>query len=62
MGLHAAAAGGAALMNLYRHCGLHLLSGSAPLPASVHHANDGRFFYADESVAEVLAAALDASR
>jgi hypothetical protein len=62
MGLHAAAAGGAALMNLYRHCGLHLLSGSAPLPASVHHSNDGRFFYADESVAEVLAAALDASR
>jgi len=41
---------------------LFLLSGSAPLPASVHHANDGRFFYADESVAEVLAAALDASR
>jgi hypothetical protein len=62
MGLHAAAAGGAALMNLYSHCGLHLLPGSAPLPTSVHRPNDKRFFYADESVAEALAAALDASR
>jgi hypothetical protein len=38
------------------------LPGSAALPPSVHRANDGRFFFMDEAVAEVLAAALDASR
>jgi hypothetical protein len=62
MGLHAAEAGGDALVNLYSHCGLLQLPGSAALPDSVHRANDGRFFFADETVAEVLAAALDASR
>jgi hypothetical protein len=62
LGLHAAVAGGAALMNLYGHCGLLHLPGSAALPSSVRRPNDGRFFFADESVAEVLAGALDASR
>jgi len=62
MGLHAAAAGGAALLNLYAHCGLLRLPGNAALPNSVHRANDGRFFYADEGLAETLASALDASR
>src|SRR5216684_2690734 len=62
MGLHAAAAGGVALMNLYGHCGLQHLSADADLPPLVRRPNDGRFFFADEPVAEALAAALDASR
>jgi hypothetical protein len=61
MGLHAAA-GGEVLTDVYRHCGLLRLPATAPLPASVRRANDGRFFYADNEVAEALAAALDASR
>jgi hypothetical protein len=62
MGLHAAVAGGAALMNLYGHCGLLQLSASAGLPPEIRRPNDGRFFFADEAVAEALAAALDPSR
>ncbi|MEA3160414.1 MAG: hypothetical protein QOD95_1962 [Gammaproteobacteria bacterium] len=62
VGLHAAAAGGAALMNLYGHCGLLHLRADADLPPSVRRPNDGRFFFADEPVAETLADALDASR
>jgi hypothetical protein len=61
-GLHAAEAGGDALVNLYEHCGLLRLPGRAVLPASVHRVNDGRFLYTDEEVGEVLAGALDASR
>jgi hypothetical protein len=62
MGLHAAAAGGVALMNLYGHCGLLHLPAAVDLPPSVHRPNDGRFFFADEPVAEALATALDPSR
>lgn len=62
IGLHAAAAGGEVLTNVYRHCGLLRLPATALLPASVRRPNDGRFFYADNEVAEALAAALDASR
>ena len=62
IGLHAAAAGGDGLLALYGRCGLRRLPVSAALPRSVRRANDGRFFYADEVVAEALAAALDASR
>jgi hypothetical protein len=62
MGLHAAVGGGVALMNLYGHCGLLRLSASAALPPAVRRSNDGRFFFADEAVAEALAAALDPSR
>lgn len=62
MGLHAAAAGGDVLTDVYRHCGLLRLSKSANLPALVRRSSDGRFFYADNEVAEALAAALDASR
>ena len=62
MGLHAAAAGGEALTDVYCHCGLQRLSKHANLPASVRRPNDGRFFYADNEVAEALATALDASR
>lgn len=62
MGLHAAVAGGATLVNLYGHCGLLRLSASAPLPPAVRRPNDGRFFFADEAVAEALAVALDPSR
>lgn len=62
MGLHAAPTGGEGLLVMYSRCGLMRLPASAALPASVRRANDGRFFYADEVVAEALAAALDASR
>jgi hypothetical protein len=62
LGLHAARAGGASLLKVYRRCGLLGLPRSAELPPGVRRPNDGRFFYADERVAETLAAALDASR
>jgi hypothetical protein len=60
--LHAAAAGGEGLLAIYDRLGLIRLSATAPLPPSVRRPNDGRFFYADDSVAEALAAALDGSR
>jgi hypothetical protein len=62
MGLHAARAGGDSLLAFYAHCGLNSLPRRAALPPSVQRPNDGRFFYADEAVAEALAAALDPSR
>jgi hypothetical protein len=62
IGLHAAAAGGEGLLAIYDRLGLIRLSATAPLPPSVRRPNDGRFFYADDSVAEALAAALDGSR
>jgi hypothetical protein len=62
MGLHAAAAGGSALLAVYKNCGLSQLPASAKLPARVRRKNDGRFFFADETQAEVLAAMLDPSR
>jgi hypothetical protein len=62
IGLHAAAAGGKTLLNIYRGCGLRELPRLAKLPAGVKRKNDGRFFIADESEAEALAAMLDPSR
>ncbi len=62
VGLHAAAAGGGGLLAVYDRCGLIRLPATAALPPSVRRPNDGRFFYADQPVAEALAAALDASR
>jgi hypothetical protein len=62
MGLHAATAGGDALLALYRRCGLMHLPADAALPPSIHRPNDGRYFYAHDRLAEALAAALDASR
>ena len=62
VGLHAARAGRDALLSVYRRCGLLALPKTAELPRGVSRPNDGRFFYADERVAETLAAALDASR
>jgi len=62
IGLHAAAAGGRALLNVYGRCGLIRLLATAKLPRGVNHKNDGRFFFADEKQAEVMAAMLDPSR
>jgi hypothetical protein len=62
LGLHAAGAGGDALLALYRRCGLLQLARRAELPAAIRRPNDGRFFYADEEVAEAMASALDGSR
>jgi hypothetical protein len=62
MGLHAAVAGGDVLPKVYERCGLLTLPRAAELPPQVRRLNDGRYFYADEAVAEALAAALDASR
>lgn len=62
IGLHAARAGGQPLMDAYAKCKLTNLPGTAPLPAPVTRRNDGRFFYADEPLAEDLALRLDPSR
>jgi hypothetical protein len=62
IGLHAAPAGGRALVQLYENCGLVLLPRGAPLPPAVRGKNDGRFLYADEDQAELLARLLDPRR
>jgi len=62
MGLHAAAGGGPALIAVYVKCGLLRLPAAAALPKAIGARNDGRFFYADEPVAETLAALLDSAR
>lgn len=62
IGLHAAAPGGRALLNVYARCGLMRLPATAKLPAGVNRKNDGRFFFADERHAEIMAAMLDPSR
>jgi hypothetical protein len=62
IGLHAAVAGGAALLKVYTQCGLLNLPEGLKLPAAVRRANDGRFFYADEPLAEALASSLDGRR
>jgi hypothetical protein len=62
IGLHAAVAGGRALLNVYGRCGLIRLVATAELPPGVNRTNDGRFFFADEKQAEVMAAMLDPSR
>ena len=62
IGLHAAAAGGRVLLNIYTACGLCRLAATAKLPAGVRRKNDGRFFFADEKQAETMAAMLDPRR
>jgi hypothetical protein len=62
MGLHAAASGGDTLLKVYERCGLLMLPPAAELPPPIRRPNDGRYFYAGETLAETLAAALDASR
>jgi hypothetical protein len=62
MGLHAAAAAGPGLLTVYAKCGLLRLPVTAALPKSIRRKNDGRFFYADEPVAEALVALLDSAR
>jgi hypothetical protein len=62
IGLHAAVLGGPRLFVFYVKCGLLNLPAMAPLPPSVTRKNDGRFFYADEGMAEALAAQLDGLR
>lgn len=62
IGLHAVAAGGKALLGLYNGCGLSNLPATAKLPAGVKGKNDGRFFIADETHAEAMAAMLDPGR
>jgi hypothetical protein len=62
IGLHAAAAGGESLLALYEHCGMLRLPATAALPLAIRRKNDGRFFHADETAAEVLAALLDPDR
>jgi hypothetical protein len=62
IGLHAAAAGGKTLLSLYEACGLANLARSAPLRVEIKRRNDGRFFLADETRAETLAALLDPRR
>jgi hypothetical protein len=62
IGLHAAAAGGAALKALYTGLGLTEVPSGVALPKGVHRKNLGGFFYADEAQAETMASRLDPSR
>jgi hypothetical protein len=62
IGLHAAAAGGRVLLNVYIACGLSRLAATAKLPPGVKRKNDGRFFFGDEMQAETMAAMLDSRR
>ncbi len=62
IGLHAARAGGRALIELYTNCGLRRVPKDALLPVNVSRRNDGRFFCADEHQAERLAQLLDPRR
>jgi hypothetical protein len=62
IGLHAAVLGGARLVAFYVKSGLLNLPATAPLPPSITRKNDGRFFYANEAVAEALAEQLDVLR
>ena len=60
--MHATAAGGRVLLNIYIGCGLTRLAATAKLPPGVKRKNDGRFLFADETQAEAMAAMLDPSR
>jgi len=62
IGLHAAAKGGATLMQLYVKYGLMNLQSAASLPRSIRRRNDGRFFYADDATAQKLLRIVDPSR
>jgi hypothetical protein len=62
IGLHAAVAGGQALIELYENCGLTRLPQHSLLPSEVRRENDGRFLYADPIRAEQLARFLDPRR
>jgi hypothetical protein len=60
--LHASREGGQRLLDFYLKRGLIRLTETAQLPVSVRRRNDGRFFYANASVANSLARALDPDR
>lgn len=62
IGLHAAAAGGSALLTFYRSRGLLPLPTQATLPKAVKRSNDGRFFFTDKPTAAALLNALDPDR
>jgi hypothetical protein len=62
IGLHAAGAGGPNLFAVYVKCGLSNLPAAAMLPKSIRRKNDGRFFYADERIAQILAEMRDPDR
>ena len=62
IGLHAALRGGSRLLAFYVKSGLMNLPATEPLPPPITRRNDGRFFYADEALAEALAAQLDRLR
>jgi hypothetical protein len=49
-------------LDFYLKRGLIRLAETAQLPVSVRRRNDGRFFYANASVANTLARALDPDR
>jgi len=53
LGLHAAPAGGAKLLNYYT-ARLLQLPAAQPLPPPIRRRNDGRFFYADDARAALL--------
>lgn len=55
IGLHAAPAGGDKLLHFYENtCRLRRLSAGEKLPSGVRRRNDGRFFIADDVVAQSL--------
>lgn len=55
IGLHAAPGGGSRLLTYYLNtCRLLQLHSTAALPRSIKKANDGRFFYTDDPVADNL--------
>ena len=62
IGLHAAPQGGQRLIDFYVKSQLVQLPPSAALPPPVTRRNDGRFFFANPTVAETSAARLDADR
>jgi hypothetical protein len=62
IGLHAARSGGNGLLAVYVKSGLTRLPATAPFPPAITRPNDGRFFFASELTAELLAKMLDPSR
>jgi hypothetical protein len=62
IGLHAAHAGGDALLAIYQNLGLLSLPDQAPMPVGVRRGNDGRFFYTDPVTGGTLLQKLDPYR
>lgn len=61
IGLHAAASGGTSLFQMYLKY-LQNLDASAVLPSQVRRRNDGRFFFANPTIANLLMQKLDLDR